>query len=471
MADYLRKMMEHEFSRWIEFNADWQRAAASLLVSIGAHLPDLMMEEIFLHISGPNSALPAMVQILADFASAEALQFAPQLKSVLSRVLPILGNVRDAQRPIFANVWASSRDLKNTKIRFRDHTISATWCIYSDAPLVHCIVHIFFPTPGNPSCTPALLSPSLPFYAATDIHPSVDWTCSSKRSRHQNAAYAGSASDLISSLQNLIRIAIAAVLPLLRQTNHSSSPLPRNWSLSDKKPSSASLHHLSLLTRRSHHHRRCCSLWRKTQESAAISLQLPPPHIRLPHRVIFFYRARNSRLAISFVTDWTDGWTHHEDTVKDSLAKARPHHIGIVRYLFEHLHNVLNASLLSESGPPLLDFEELTAVLLTLLPVASMKENNQYSDFSVGLKTKEDTQRDNYTNLPQVEVPVVLVDSGESRDKVADYDWAMEISFHYPYLLELVTIKHKAVVHYHYHYHHHHHFHFHFHGPYELHRY
>lgn len=30
-----------------------------------------MMEEIFLYLSGTNSALPAMVQILADFASAD----------------------------------------------------------------------------------------------------------------------------------------------------------------------------------------------------------------------------------------------------------------------------------------------------------------------------------------------------------------------------------------------------------------
>lgn len=30
-----------------------------------------MMEEIFTHISGPNSALPLMVQILAEFALAE----------------------------------------------------------------------------------------------------------------------------------------------------------------------------------------------------------------------------------------------------------------------------------------------------------------------------------------------------------------------------------------------------------------
>lgn len=33
----------------------------------------------------------------------KALQFTPRLKGVLSRVLPILGNVRDNHRPIFAN--------------------------------------------------------------------------------------------------------------------------------------------------------------------------------------------------------------------------------------------------------------------------------------------------------------------------------------------------------------------------------
>lgn len=94
-----------------------------------------MMEEIFFHLSGPNSALPAMVQILADFASSEgfvsvaliyfhsfssitaiifrtteilicsfeALKFTPRLKDVLLRVLPILGSVKDSQKPIFAN--------------------------------------------------------------------------------------------------------------------------------------------------------------------------------------------------------------------------------------------------------------------------------------------------------------------------------------------------------------------------------
>ncbi|KAG4123699.1 hypothetical protein ERO13_D11G342350v2 [Gossypium hirsutum] len=67
----LAKIVTAEIISSKELNSDWQRAAASLLVSIGSHLPDLMMEEIFLHLSGPSSGLPAMVQILADFASAD----------------------------------------------------------------------------------------------------------------------------------------------------------------------------------------------------------------------------------------------------------------------------------------------------------------------------------------------------------------------------------------------------------------
>ncbi|XP_061964637.1 protein SHOOT GRAVITROPISM 6 isoform X5 [Populus nigra] len=58
------------------------------------------------------------------------------------------------------------------------------------------------------------------------------------------------------------------------------------------------------------------------------------------------------------------------------------------------LYNLLNASLLSETGPPLLDFEDLTVILSTLLPVVcfnnDIKEN---SDFSVGLKTYNEVQR------------------------------------------------------------------------------
>ncbi|KAI3706697.1 hypothetical protein L6452_24616 [Arctium lappa] len=101
----LAKLATAEIISSKEIKADWQRAASSLLVAIGSHLPDLMMEELFIHLSAQSSALPAMVQILADFATYDALQFTPRLKGVLSRVLPILGNVRDQHRPIFANAF------------------------------------------------------------------------------------------------------------------------------------------------------------------------------------------------------------------------------------------------------------------------------------------------------------------------------------------------------------------------------
>ncbi|CAH9135639.1 unnamed protein product [Cuscuta epithymum] len=101
----LAKIASAEVISSKELNTDWQRAAASVLVSVGSHLPDLMMNEIFFHLTGSNSALPAMVKILADYASSDALQFTPRLKGVLARVVPILGNVKDMYRPIFANAF------------------------------------------------------------------------------------------------------------------------------------------------------------------------------------------------------------------------------------------------------------------------------------------------------------------------------------------------------------------------------
>ncbi|KAL2933424.1 Protein SHOOT GRAVITROPISM 6 [Bienertia sinuspersici] len=98
----LSKIATSEMISTKEINTDWQRAASGLLVSIGLHFPDLMMEEVFVHLSGASSALPAMVQTLADFAVTDALQFTPRLKAILSRVLPILGSIRDIHRPIFA---------------------------------------------------------------------------------------------------------------------------------------------------------------------------------------------------------------------------------------------------------------------------------------------------------------------------------------------------------------------------------
>ncbi|KAK8280273.1 hypothetical protein V6Z12_D09G165100 [Gossypium hirsutum] len=58
------------------------------------------------------------------------------------------------------------------------------------------------------------------------------------------------------------------------------------------------------------------------------------------------------------------------------------------------LYNLLNVSLLSETGPPLLEFEELTVILSTLLPVICMdNDGKEHSDFSVGLKTYNEVQR------------------------------------------------------------------------------
>uniref|UniRef100_A0A7C9D322 MROH2B-like N-terminal HEAT-repeats domain-containing protein n=1 Tax=Opuntia streptacantha TaxID=393608 RepID=A0A7C9D322_OPUST len=120
----LAKIATAEMISSKELNADWQRAASELLVAIGSHFPDLMMEEIFIHVSGSSSALPAMVQILADFASADALQFTSRLKAVLSRVLPILGSVRDVHRSIFANAfkcWCQAISQYNTE--FLSHEV------------------------------------------------------------------------------------------------------------------------------------------------------------------------------------------------------------------------------------------------------------------------------------------------------------------------------------------------------------
>ncbi|MCO5564244.1 hypothetical protein L7F22_017902 [Adiantum nelumboides] len=98
----------------MDVNAVWQRAASGLLVAIGSRLPDLMMEEIFLQLAGSAVSTSSVVQTLADFASCEASQFAPRVKGVFSRVLPLLGCVKDNQRGIFAAAfknwcWAISQ--------------------------------------------------------------------------------------------------------------------------------------------------------------------------------------------------------------------------------------------------------------------------------------------------------------------------------------------------------------------------
>ncbi|KAL1209895.1 Protein SHOOT GRAVITROPISM 6 [Cardamine amara subsp. amara] len=254
----LAKIATAEIISSKELNADWQRQASGLLVSIGTHFPDLMMEEIFLHLSGPASASPAMVQILADFASSDALQFTPRLKGVLSRVSPILGNVRDVHRPIFANAfkcWSQAVWLYMTDLT-------------SDSPLD---------------------------------------------------------SDVMSFLNSVFEL------------------LLRVWAISrDHKVRVSTVEALGQMV----------GLITRTQLKSALPRLIPA--------ILELYKK------------------DHDDALLATCS----------------LYNLLNASLLSESGPPLLDFEDLIIVLSTLLPVIGIySESKRYSDISVGRKTYNEVQR------------------------------------------------------------------------------
>lgn len=239
-----------------DFNAIWQRAAATLLVAIGSHDPDLMMEEIFLYFSGPTSALPAMLQILADFASAEALQFTPRLKDVLLRVLPILGSVRDGQRPVFANAFKC--------------WCQAAWVYIGDAS-------------GLPFDTDVMSFMNSVFELLLKV-----WTSSRDlKVRLSSVEALGEMVGLVTRSQ--LKSALPRIIPTM------------------------------------------LDLCRKDQEIAFIAAH--------------------------------------------------------------SLHNLLNASLMSESGPPLLEFEELTVTLVTLLPLASVNNSkDERSYVSKGLKTYNELQ-------------------------------------------------------------------------------
>lgn len=258
--EFLRKIAKIATAEIVsskDFNADWQRAAASLLVAIGSHDPDLMMEEIFLYFSGPTSALPAMLQILADFALAEALQFTPRLKDVLLRVLPILGSVRDGQRPVFANAFKC--------------WCQAAWKYIGDSPSA----------------------------------PPFD-------------------TDVMSFMNSVFEL------------------LLKVWTGSrDLKVRLSSVEALGEMV----------GLVTRSQLKSALPRIIP--------------------------------------TMLDLCRKDQE-----VAFIASHsLHNLLNASLLSESGPPLLDFEELTVVLVTLLPLASVNNSkDEHSYVSKGLKTYNELQ-------------------------------------------------------------------------------
>ncbi|KAH7690563.1 Armadillo-like helical-containing protein [Dioscorea alata] len=255
--DRLAKMVTAEMVTSKEVNADWQRAGAGLLVAIGSHVPDQMMEEIFTHISGPNSALPLMVQILAEFALAEALQFTHRLKDVLLRVLPVLGTVKDTQRPVFANAFKC-------------------WC----EAVRQCAV--------SSTCDPVLDNDVMSFLNSVFELLLRVWASS------RDLKVRLSSTEALGQMVGLItRSQLKAALPRLIQT--------------------------------------ILGLYKKDQESVFIATC--------------------------------------------------------------SMHNLLTACLLSEAGPPLLDFEDLNLILCTLLPVACINNyNDDHVDFSLGLKTYNEIQ-------------------------------------------------------------------------------
>ncbi|EPS71954.1 hypothetical protein M569_02803, partial [Genlisea aurea] len=253
----LGKLVTMEIISTKDLNDDWLRAASGVLVSIGLHNPDLMMDEVFLHLSGSGSAVPSMVQILAEFASADAFQFVPRLKGVLKRVLPILGSVKDIHRLVFANAFKS--------------WCEACWQYGVDFPISEVID-----------------------------------------------------GDVMSFLNSAFEL------------------LLRVWANSrDLEVRASTVEALGEMV----------GLVNRAQQKSAIPRLIP---------IILNLCKRNQDVTY--------------------LATSS-------------LHNLLNAALLSETGPPLLDFEDLTITLSTLLPVvATNYDSKEFSEFSVGLKIYNNVQ-------------------------------------------------------------------------------
>ncbi|KAG5556798.1 hypothetical protein RHGRI_007155 [Rhododendron griersonianum] len=283
----LTKIATAEMISSKELNADWQRAAAGVLVAIGSHLPDLMMEELFPHLSGQNSALPVMVQVLADFASADAFkcwcqacwQYGvdfPLLSLLDSDVMSLLNSAFE----LMFRVWATSRDLK-----------------------VFASIFLFvFPGIFCEKCAHALRRNKAPGLrlkmSGVGQRNKCEGLCVEAHKRRERGA-------------PLLHVRISTVEALGQM--------------------------VGLITR--------------TQLKSALPRLIPT--------ILELYKRD---LGIAFVATCS-------------------------------LHNLLNASLLSESGPPLLDFEDLTVVLSTLLPVVCINNDSQdSSDFSVGLKTYNELQ-------------------------------------------------------------------------------
>ncbi|XP_024532467.1 protein SHOOT GRAVITROPISM 6 isoform X4 [Selaginella moellendorffii] len=107
--DKIKSMVKISFTEMTsckDLDSSWEHAASSLLVAVCCQMPSLVMEEIFLQLVGGSVPVLALVQALAEFSTIDAVQFVPHMKGVLSRVLPLLGGIKDAQKKTFADAFA-----------------------------------------------------------------------------------------------------------------------------------------------------------------------------------------------------------------------------------------------------------------------------------------------------------------------------------------------------------------------------
>ncbi|XWS66827.1 hypothetical protein CRYUN_Cryun05aG0234400 [Craigia yunnanensis] len=114
-----------------------------------------------------------------------------------------------------------------------------------------------------------------------------------------------------------------------------------------------------------------------------------------------------------------DGWSYYPHIIIGSFIKTCPYYIGVVRLKFSpqcskyklhccslykknqdialiatySLNNLLNASLLSKTGPHFLDFESSQLLSTLVLVICMNNDSKEHSDFSVGLKTYNEVQR------------------------------------------------------------------------------
>lgn len=75
--------------------SDWQGAACAVLVSLGCQFPNQLMDELIRLFKPGQMPHYFVIRCLADFAGANPFAVAPRLREVFSRVIPVMGSIKD----------------------------------------------------------------------------------------------------------------------------------------------------------------------------------------------------------------------------------------------------------------------------------------------------------------------------------------------------------------------------------------